>query len=558
MNKYLKFEYWNTCDLGNIYYQGGQHFIFYLDADVGEPIHEEVEEGQENGDGDFIATYRRQMKRYRIRTGLISDYLIDAIQRMKLHDHIELTFKSGEVEQIYNVDCEVEWQFEKYAWQGTVTLTFDIDESITVGACCDNLTVEAEPPGPVDLGGYYLAPTGSDDTGDGSFDNPWFTLEKAWAVIAAGDTVYMRGGTYEYTTRQDLNGKSGSAGNRINIFAYPGEQPIITKDASFNVAVQGQLILIDADYLHLKGLEITGFEQVEGNRAWSPIQCTTTSHSIFELLNVHHNGMGMIIELQSDDNLILNCDFHHNYDVYGRTPYDGSSYAYNDGDGLVVRKMPGGYSNTIRGCRSWNNADDGFDVWGCDGYITFDGCWAWNNGYRENGTTTGGDGGGFKMGETVTLDNSVFARTVQNCVAFNNRQFGITQNGALCKHYIYNNTIFGNLYRGIYFSTTWGDSAHVVTNNIAYNNTTNFMGPPNTVLTTNSWSGFTVADDDFVSVTPTGVDGDRQSDGSLPLIDFLHLATGSDLIYAGTYVALDDDCDGDNWHIPPSLGAYEY
>ena len=141
MNKYLKFEYWNTCDLGNIYYRGGQQFIFYLDADVGEPIHEEVEEGQENGDGDFIPTYRRQMKRYRILTGLIPDFLIDAIQRMKLHDHIELTFKSGEVEQIYNIDVEPEWQFEKYAWQGTVTITFDIDESITVGACCDNMTV---------------------------------------------------------------------------------------------------------------------------------------------------------------------------------------------------------------------------------------------------------------------------------------------------------------------------------------------------------------------------------------------------------------------------------
>ena len=39
MNKYLKFEYWNTCDLGNIYYQGGQHFWFYLDGDVLEPFH---------------------------------------------------------------------------------------------------------------------------------------------------------------------------------------------------------------------------------------------------------------------------------------------------------------------------------------------------------------------------------------------------------------------------------------------------------------------------------------------------------------------------------------
>lgn len=404
---------------------------------------------------------------------------------------------------------------------------------------------------------FYISPTGDDVTGDGSVENPWFTLEKAWAPAAAGDTIYMRGGTYEYTTRQDLNAKSGSAGSLIKIYAYPSETPIITRHATFNVTVQGQLILIDADYIHLRGLEITGFPQITGNRAWAPIQCTTTSHSIFEMLNVHHNGMGMIIEDGSDDNLILNCDFHHNYDVYGRTPYDGSSYAYNDGDGLVVREMPVGYSNTIRGCRSWNNADDGFDVWGGDGYITFDGCWAWMNGYREDGTTTGGDGGGFKMGETTTLDNTVFARTVQNCVAFDNRQFGITQNGALCKHYIYNNTVFRNLYRGIYFSTTWGDSYHVVTNNIAYNNTTNFMGPPNTILTTNSWSGFTVTDDDFVSTDTTGVTGARQSGGLLPILNFLHLADDSDLKDAGVAVGVNTDGTGTLRGYLPDIGAYE-
>ena len=208
MNKYLKFEYWNTCDLGNIYYQGGQHFIFYLDADVGEPIHEEVEEGQENGDGDFIPTYRRQMKRYRIRTGLIPDYLIDAIQRMKLHDTIELTFKSGEIEQIYNVDVEPEWQFEKYAWQGTVTLTFDIDESITVGACCDNLVVqtgggEPEPEPIPDL--YWVAETGSDVSGDGTYANPWATLGYATTqATTSGDVIHVKAGTITETVQSDL------------------------------------------------------------------------------------------------------------------------------------------------------------------------------------------------------------------------------------------------------------------------------------------------------------------------------------------------------------------
>lgn len=141
MNKYLKFEYWNTCDLGNIYYQGGQKFTFLIDADISEPIHIDTEEGQENGQGEFTPTYRKQIKRYKIKTGLLSDYLIDAIQRMKLHDHIELTFKTGEIEQIYNVDVDVEWQFEKFLHQGTVTLTFDMNESVLLTSCCDNLTV---------------------------------------------------------------------------------------------------------------------------------------------------------------------------------------------------------------------------------------------------------------------------------------------------------------------------------------------------------------------------------------------------------------------------------
>lgn len=142
MNKYLRFEYWNTCDLGNLYYQGGQHFIFYLDGDIIEPFHEDTEDGQENGEGEFVPTYRRQVKRYIIRTALVSDYLIDAIQMMKLHDHIELTFKTGEVEQIYNLDVAPEWQFEKHLYQGTLTLTFDMNESVLLTSCCDNLTVQ--------------------------------------------------------------------------------------------------------------------------------------------------------------------------------------------------------------------------------------------------------------------------------------------------------------------------------------------------------------------------------------------------------------------------------
>jgi len=200
MNKYLRFEYWNECDLGYIYYQGGQHFIFYIDGDITEPFHEEVEDGQENGDGTFIPTYRKGLKRYRIRTTLVPDYLIDAMQRMKLHDHIELTFKSGEIEQIYNVDIEPEWVFEKRLWQALVTITFDMDESITVGACCDNLTVTDAIPE-----WYWIATDGSDDTGDGHYTTPWKTLAYACTqVTTPGETIHVKAGTYTETAQSVL------------------------------------------------------------------------------------------------------------------------------------------------------------------------------------------------------------------------------------------------------------------------------------------------------------------------------------------------------------------
>jgi len=140
MNKVLKIEYWNTCDIGNVYYQGGHHFWFFLDADVGEPFHEITEDGQENGDGDFVPTFRRHLKKYQIKTGLLPEYLIDALYFMRLHDNIEITLKSGEKEPIYNVNVEHEWAFEKYF--AMATITFDMDEKVVVGACCNNMELQ--------------------------------------------------------------------------------------------------------------------------------------------------------------------------------------------------------------------------------------------------------------------------------------------------------------------------------------------------------------------------------------------------------------------------------
>lgn len=373
---------------------------------------------------------------------------------------------------------------------------------------------------------YYASPNGN-DSNPGTIDKPFASLNGVWKVIKAGDLVYLRGGTYAFNTQQRLTGKSGAAGNLIKIWAYPGETPIIIKGSNYT-ALSG-IEFYGNNYIHIKGLEITGFKQStkgennKGFAAWNSNNC------IFEQINYHHNSFGFLLDNGSNNNLILNCDSHHNYDPYTASPYDNS-----DGFEIVTTI---GTTNTIRGCRSWNNSDDGYDCYRSDGNIIIDKCWAWNNGYREDGMTAGGNGWGFKLGITLSNLNNQVLRTMTNSIAFKNRGGGITQGDANCIMHIFNNTTYSN--RGARYTTgiSFGEVdgiAHIIRNNISFDEMLTYSVKRGSIHDHNSWnSGVTLTAADFISLNTTGVDGARNFDGSLPVLNFLRLAPGSDLINAG-------------------------
>ena len=79
---------------------------------------------------------------------------------------------------------------------------------------------------------YYVAPTGNDSNA-GTMSQPFATLQKGVSVSAAGDTVWIRGGTYRITTPANSGAgiavnKSGTSDtNRIRFWAYPGEVPVL-------------------------------------------------------------------------------------------------------------------------------------------------------------------------------------------------------------------------------------------------------------------------------------------------------------------------------------------
>ena len=67
----------------------------------------------------------------------------------------------------------------------------------------------------------YVAPGGTDSAA-GTRTNPT-TLSSAINRITAGGTIYLRGGTYNYSQTVAIPpGKNGLSGNRTEIFAYAG------------------------------------------------------------------------------------------------------------------------------------------------------------------------------------------------------------------------------------------------------------------------------------------------------------------------------------------------
>src|SRR5512133_2148705 len=75
----------------------------------------------------------------------------------------------------------------------------------------------------------YVAPGGDDASPGTDSRYPVATWRKAHDAAGAGDTIYVRGGTY--TTGTGGTGvtitKSGTSGNPIRFRAYPGESPVL-------------------------------------------------------------------------------------------------------------------------------------------------------------------------------------------------------------------------------------------------------------------------------------------------------------------------------------------
>ena len=401
----------------------------------------------------------------------------------------------------------------------------------------------------------YVA-TDGDDAGKGTIDSPLATLGAAQRLVGAGDTVYFRGGTYHITEQQvagveeniyatvfNLN-KSGREGARIVYAGVPGERPVFDLSAVRPEGKRVSVFYIHADWLHLKNFDIVGTQVTITDHTQSEAISIRRggSHNIIENVAIH-DGMAIGVYItKGGDNLVLNCDAYRNYDSVS----EGGRGGNVDGFGCHVRVQDTG--NVFRGCRAWCNSDDGFDLINCYAPVTFDNCWAMFSGYKDENTTTPGDGNGFKAGgygkKVLGAPIDAPRHTISNCIAYSNKANGFYANHHLGGNDWINNSAWKNKYNYCMVNQKVWDEAvdvdgygHTLRGNVSYKGNRGDwtqIDLDRCTLDNNSFlpDAYAVTSSDFVSLDYKELTAPRNSDGSLPATDFMRLRPSSKLYEA--------------------------
>ncbi|KAL2852557.1 hypothetical protein BJX68DRAFT_254403 [Aspergillus pseudodeflectus] len=373
---------------------------------------------------------------------------------------------------------------------GEGTLIHRIISHQDVGRRCNSLWGIAAFLPAVLAADIYVSPDGSDNAA-GTIKAPLHSIQLAVDQASAGDTIYLRGGTYSPTSNIQIT-KSGTASAPYVLRAYEGEVVIIDgeKLPGTPADLDASLPNSDRGILHIEDAEYWEFYDLELINGPYGVYSRDASNNHYERIVTRDNyETGFQIQGAASNNVVLYLDSYGN-----RDPRKNGESADGEFKSAV----------TIEDTISWGN---GINRWG---FTPFE-----------------GDGNGYKLGGGDDADIGPANHVLTNCIAFGNAHDGFTDNSQPGNFVLTRNTAWDNGAIGFRFGT----AVATLTGNIAASN-----GEKPTSLSKeqisegNSWDGGETWDDDsFLSVDTELVQGERNADGRIEASDFLIPVSGEDI-----------------------------
>ncbi|MFD4502761.1 right-handed parallel beta-helix repeat-containing protein [Streptomyces sp. NPDC058457] len=287
----------------------------------------------------------------------------------------------------------------------------------------------------------YVSPGGTD--GAAGTQSAPTTLTSAISRIAAGGTIYLRGGTYAYSATVTIPaGSDGTAAALTTLSAYPGETPVLDFSAQ-SESSSNRGIQLFANYWHLYGLTVehAGDNGIYVGGSNNVIERAVTAYNRDTGLQLGRISSSTPSSRWPAGNLVVSSESHDNADSDGE-----------DADGFAA-KLTTGTENVFRYDVSHHNIDDGWDLYtktdtGAIGPVTIEYSLSYGNGTLSDGSQSGdGDRNGYKLGGDDIAVNHV----VRHNIAYGNGHHGFTYNSNPGTMTVSNNVGIDNAERNFSF-----------------------------------------------------------------------------------------------------------
>jgi hypothetical protein len=252
---------------------------------------------------------------------------------------------------------------------------------------------------------------------------PLAGLAAAVQRIQPGATIWIAAGTYKLSQTVSLS-RNGEESKPMRIFAEPGERPVFDFMGQARGSSSARGLSISGDYWHIRGIDVinAGDNCINISGAHNTIEHVVTHGCSDTGIQISANSSQAGDATRAANNSVINCDSYENYD---------QANSGENADGFAA-KLYIGPGNVFRGCRAWNNADDGWDLFASDDVVVIENCWAVSNGkIGPNQNNTNGDGNGFKLGGAAQAGDPNMGgavHQVKNCTSIENRACGYVRN----------------------------------------------------------------------------------------------------------------------------------
>jgi len=290
----------------------------------------------------------------------------------------------------------------------------------------------------VNAASYYVATTGSDGntcTQARSTSTPKRTISNAVGCLVAGDTLYIRQGTYSGIDNNSTFIPSGTSWtNLVTISGYPGEQVVLSGGSTEHGA---NITRTGTQYISFENLIFDGFYQS------------------ISLANTVHHIRFKDIEAK---NTTLHCvqvgkDSHYNWFIGGK--YHNCGPSTTSGSQGTYGFYVSSSNNIFENLEVYDNAGFGFHFYytGCSNCV--------NNNIVRNSIVYNSSFCGiiFSSGTNNIASNNILRNNTWSGLCINYNSVSNTK--------AYNNTIYGNGNPGIELQ---GSVNAVIKNNIIYQN----------------------------------------------------------------------------------------